>query len=156
MPVGARRERASLFCARRALDTPARGRSTSPLGRMDTSLWASIAAGVFAGLLAVSAAGRWLRVVGGLRQEAGAQVRIAGIPLLAFVHPTPWLCFIGLPVAAYYFVHVRASSNGARFFSALGTVVLVWLVASALVIAWAIKTGKWGSAMRPNNRSRGP
>ena len=80
----------------------------------DASLLATIAAGIFAGLMTVSAAGRWLRVVSGLRQEAHAQVRIAGVPLLAFAHPTPWICLIALPLLAYYFVHVRHSSAGAR------------------------------------------
>lgn len=121
----------------------------------DAPVWASIA-GVFAGLLTVAAAGRWLRVLGGLRQESGAQVRVAGIPLVALAHPTPWLCAVGLPVAAYYFIHVRASAGGTRFFSALGIVVLIWLLASVAVITWVLRKRKGSAPIRRNNRSRVP
>ena len=112
-----------------------------------STLWAPIVAGFFAGLFAVAAAGRWLRFVLGLRVEPNSsashtprrQIRIFGFPLLAFAHPIPWMFLFGLPYAAYYFVRIRQSPGGTAFFSTLGIMVLLWLVASLILIRSALR-----------------
>jgi hypothetical protein len=106
--------------------------------------WLPVAFGFFAGMLTVAALGRWLRVVLVLRQErrlahtthAQSNPRFLGIPRLAFAHPTPWLCLVGLPFPAYYFIHLGSSVGAAWFFAALSGVILLWLLATALLIWW--------------------
>jgi hypothetical protein len=107
----------------------------------DVMFWFSIGGGLFAGLIAVSLLGRWGRFILGLRQSAtvtasgeSAQIRVLGIPPLAFLSPAPWMCFIGLPFAAYYFIHVRAAPYAPPFFASLGAVILLWIVASVILI----------------------
>ena len=107
----------------------------------DGMFWFSIGGGLFAGLIAVSLLGRWGRFILGLRQSATAnasdgasQFRVLGIPLLAFLSPAPWICLIGLPLAAYYFIHVRAAPYASAFFATLGGVILLWIVASVILV----------------------
>ena len=63
-----------------------------------------------------------LKFVLGLRQSVSsayppkAQPRILGFPLLAFISPAPWIGFVGLPFAAYYFIGVRHSASAALLF----------------------------------------
>jgi hypothetical protein len=57
---------------------------------------------------------------------------------LAFISPAPWLGFLGLPFAAYYFIGVRHSASAALFFAVIGTLVLVWLGGSAAIF-WHFK-----------------
>jgi hypothetical protein len=70
-------------------------------------MWLAIGFGLVVGLATLWTLGRWVRFIGGLRQDsvlAGErqkpQHRIMGIPLLGFAQPTPWLVIIGLPYAA--------------------------------------------------------
>jgi hypothetical protein len=109
----------------------------------DLYWWASVGAGLFAGLLTVAILGRWLRFVLALRlgEKSGAgdkprQIRLFGLPLLALVSPVPWLFLLALPYAAYYFVHVRPSPGGTRFFCTLGIMVLV--LAASLCIRYLV------------------
>ena len=103
-------------------------------------LWVPLGFGFFAGMAIIAMVGNWLKFVLGLRQSASsayppkAQLRILGFPLLAFISPAPWLGFIGLPFAAYYFMRVRHSASAALFFAVIGCLILVWLVASAFLI----------------------
>jgi len=125
---------------------PAR-RSTSSLGPMDLSgvdLWLPLGFGLFAGLAIIAMVGNWLKFVLGLRQSVSsayppkAQARILGFPLLAFISPAPWIGFIGLPFAAYYFIGVRHSASAALFFAVIGGLILVWLVGSVFLI-WHLR-----------------
>ena len=81
-----------------------------------------------------------LKFVLGLRQSVSsayppkAQPRILGFPLLAFISPAPWIGFVGLPFAAYYFIGVRHSASAALFFAVIGALILVWLVGSVFLI----------------------
>jgi hypothetical protein len=103
-------------------------------------MWLAIGLGLMAGLATLWTFGRWVRFIGGLRQDSvqvgGRQkprYRIMGMPLLGFAQPTPWLVIIGLPCSAYYFVHVRQSQSGAWFFGTIGAVVVCWLVGEAVL-----------------------
>ncbi len=123
----------------------------------DPSWWAAICAGIFAGAIAVSVFGRWLRFVFGLRLSSSpSQTRILGVPVLAYAHPTPWLCLVGLPYVAYYFVHVRSSSAAAHFFTTIGIVVLLWVVASVLITTRLQKKRRADDALRSNQRLERP
>lgn len=106
---------------------------------LGADMWLAIGLGLMAGLATLWTFGRWVRFIGGLRQDsvlAGErqkpQHRVMGIPLLGFAQPTPWLVIIGLPYSAYYFVHVRQSQSGAWFFGTIGAVVVCWLVGEAV------------------------
>ena len=103
-------------------------------------LWLPLGFGFFAGMAIIAMLGNWLKFVLGLRQSVSsaypskAQLRVLGFPLLAFISPAPWLGFIGLPFAAYYFIGVRHSESAALFFAVIGSLILVWLVASVFLI----------------------
>jgi len=107
-------------------------------------LWLPLGFGFFAGLAIVAMIGNWLKFVLGLRQSVSStypprtQPRVLGFPLLAFISPAPWLGFLGLPFAAYYFIGVRHSASAALFFAVIGTLVLVWLGGSAAIF-WHFK-----------------
>jgi hypothetical protein len=107
-------------------------------------LWVPLGFGVLAGLAIISMVGRWLRFVLGLRQSVSPvyppkrQLRILGLPLLAFISPAPWLGFLGLPFVAYYYIGVRHSASAVVFFTVIGGLVLIWLVASVILI-WHFK-----------------
>jgi hypothetical protein len=115
------------------------------LDRMEassTTFWASIILGILAGLMTVAMAGRWLRAVAALRSDPGRSVggvsrtlrRVMGVPVIAFLHPLPWLFFVALPYAAYHFIWVRGSPDATRFFSILAGIVILWLVTSVVAI----------------------
>jgi len=115
-------------------------------------MWLAIGFGLVAGLATLWTFGRWVRFVGGLRQDSDLvegrrkpRHRIIGIPLLGFAQPTPWLVIIGLPYAAYYFVHVRQSQSGTWFFGTIGAVVLCWLVGEAVLRLEFQKNRRGGS-----------
>jgi len=103
-------------------------------------MWLAIGFGFVAGLATLWTFGRWVSFVGRLRQDSfladerqKPQHRIIGFPVLGFAQPTPWLVIIGLPYAAYYFVHVRQSQGGAWFFGTIGAVVVCWLVGEGVL-----------------------
>jgi hypothetical protein len=103
-------------------------------------MWLALGLGLMAGLATLWTFGRWIRFIGGLRQDSvlvgglrKPRHRILGIPLLGFAQPTPWLVIIGLPYAAYYFVHVRQSQSGTWFFGTIGAVILCWLIGEAVL-----------------------
>jgi hypothetical protein len=159
-----RREHRRQLHARVTYPSAAAGRSASPLGRMinlDSYWWASVGSGLFAGLFTVAILGRWLRFVLALRLEGksggpdrSGQIRVFGFPLLAFVSPVPWLFFVALPCAAYYFIRVRPSPSGIRFFCSLGVVVSLWLIASAfLILRFRMKFRHRSADTRPNSAS---
>jgi hypothetical protein len=106
--------------------------------------WLPLGFGLFGGLATIAVVGNWLKFVLGLRQSESSvyppkpQLRILGFPLLAFISPAPWLGFIGLPFAAYYFIGVRHSASAALFFAVIGGLILVWLVASGFLI-WHLR-----------------
>jgi hypothetical protein len=110
-------------------------------------LWLPLGFGFLAGLAIIGAIGNWLKFVLGLRQSVSPaypskpQRRIGGFPLLAFISPVPWLSFLGLPFAAYYFIRVRNSESSIAFFAAIGSLILIWLVGSALLI-WRLRKRK--------------
>jgi hypothetical protein len=103
-------------------------------------LWLPLGFGLLAGLAIIAMVGNWLKFVLGLRQSVSsayppkAQPRILGFPLLAFISPAPWIGFVGLPFAAYYFIGVRHSASAALFFAVIGGLILVWLVGSVFLI----------------------
>jgi hypothetical protein len=126
-----------------ALQASAVGRSTGTLGLMDLTgvdLWMPLGFGFFAGLATVATIGTWLKFVLALRQSVSpvyppkAQFRILGFPLLSFISPVPWIGFVGLPFAAYFFIHMRHSKSATVFFGTLGILVSVWLVGSIALI----------------------
>lgn len=103
-------------------------------------LWLPLGFGFLAGLAIIGVIGNWLKFVLGLRQSFSPtyppkpQRRVGGFPLLAFISPVPWLAFLGLPFAAYYFIRVRHSASAIAFFAVIGGLVFLWLVGSALLI----------------------
>jgi hypothetical protein len=110
------------------------------MSNFGADMWLAIGLGLVAGLATLWTFGRWVRFIGGLRQDSvpvggrpKPRHRIMGIPLLGFAQPTPWIVIIGLPYAAYYFVHVRESQSGAWFFGTIGAVVLCWLMGGAVL-----------------------
>jgi hypothetical protein len=118
-----------------------------PWGRMNLSgadLWLPLGFGFLAGLAIVGAIGNWLKFVLGLRQSVSPaypskpQRRIGDFPLLAFISPVPWLSFLGLPFASYYFIRVRHSESAIAFFAVIGSLILIWLVGSTLLI-WRLR-----------------
>jgi|SRR5882672_2131210 len=112
------------------------------MDNFDSTQWWPAILGFFAGMVTVTLIGNWLRFIQGLRGEPRPivdgipkpQVRVLGIPLLALVHPTPWLAFGLLPAAAYYFIWIRDSSKASWFFAGLGLVVLLWLLGTAALV----------------------
>jgi hypothetical protein len=123
------------------------------MSKFGADMWLAIGLGLVAGLVTLWTVGRWLRFVGGLRQESALvggrlkrQRRILGIPLLGFAQPTPWLVMIGLPYAIYYFVYVRQSQSGAWFFGMIGFVVMCWLIGESVLRLNARKRHRGGSS----------
>jgi hypothetical protein len=123
------------------------------MSKFGADMWLAIGLGLVAGLVTLWTVGRWLRFVGGLRQESALvggrlkrQRRILGIPLLGFAQPTPWLVMIGLPYAIYYFVYVRQSQSGAWFFGMIGFVVMCWLIGESVLRLNARKKHRGGSS----------
>jgi hypothetical protein len=108
----------------------------------DSALWWSAGLGFLAGMVTVTVVGSWLRFILGLRGEprpilngvSKPQFRVLGIPLLALVHPIPWLAFGMLPAAAYHFVRGHESPRASWFFGSLGVVVLLWFLGTAAVV----------------------
>jgi hypothetical protein len=116
------------------------------MSRFGADMWLAVALGLAAGLVTLWTVGRWLRFVGGLRQESASQRRILGIPLLGFAQPTPWLVIFGLPCTAYYFLYVRQSRSGEWFFGMIGAVALCWLIGEAVLRLNAQKRHRGGSS----------
>jgi hypothetical protein len=88
--------------------------------------------------------GNWLKFVLALRQSVSpvhppkAQLRILGFPLLAFISPAPWIGFVALPFAAYFFIDVRHSEGARYFFGTIGVLILIWLGGSIAFI-WRLR-----------------
>jgi hypothetical protein len=110
----------------------------------NVNLWIPLTFGFSAGVAVIAMVGNWLKFVLALRQSASpfhapkAQLRIMGFPLLAFISPVPWIFFLGLPFAAYFFIGVRHSQGARLFFATIGVLVLVWVVGSIALI-WRLK-----------------
>jgi len=137
--------------------------------KFDPNLWWLAILGFFAGMVTVTLIGRWLRFIQGLRGEprpiadgvARTQFRVLGIPLLALVHPIPWLVFGALPAAIYYFIWARASTKASWFFAGLGVAVLLWLLGTAALVLKVRRRRELGqsevgkAAELPPNKSLG-
>src|ERR1700761_3986920 len=100
--------------------------------------------GFFAGMAIIAAIGNWLKFVLALRQSVSPKYpptpprALGWFPILAFISPVPWLAFLGLPFAAYYFIRVRHSASAMAFFLSIGALMFVWLLGSALLI-WRLR-----------------
>lgn len=106
--------------------------------------------GLFAGLMFISLAGRWLRFFDALLRKPSAttgdspipQGRASGFAWLALLNPVFLLCFIGVPVCAYYFISVRRYPGATWFFAGLGAMIVLWMVGAIAIWRRVLKLQK--------------
>ena len=84
--------------------------------------------GIATGLLAAILFGSWLRRVGAARQA-----RPGAFPLVAVLHPVPWVVLVALPWWAYSTVLQHPSPGADYFFAATALTFVAYLALVTIV-----------------------